>query len=103
MVGMFHKKFKESIFSFSFALMQKKQKIKENTIAPRVFPCQRAAKATFRISKNILPLHFRKPIFHETIRRCNFCIGMRSHFLESISGFVIWKDISKTFQKLVAE
>jgi len=32
-------------FAFSFALMQKKQKIKENTIAPRVFPCLRAAKA----------------------------------------------------------
>jgi hypothetical protein len=25
--------------------MQKKQKIKENPIAPRVFPCQRTAKA----------------------------------------------------------
>jgi hypothetical protein len=29
----------------SFVLIQKKQKIKENTIAPRVFPCLRAAKA----------------------------------------------------------
>jgi hypothetical protein len=38
--------------ALSFALMQKKQKIKENPpvggqapIAPRVFPCQRPAKA----------------------------------------------------------
>jgi hypothetical protein len=31
------------LFAFSFALMQKKQKIKENPIAPRVFPCRRAA------------------------------------------------------------
>jgi len=38
--------------ALSFALMQKKQKIKENPpvggqapIAPRVFPCQRSAKA----------------------------------------------------------
>jgi len=31
--------------SFSFALMQKKQKIKENPTAPRVFPCLRSAKA----------------------------------------------------------
>ena len=32
-------------FALSFALMQKKQKIKENPIAPRVFPGLRAAKA----------------------------------------------------------
>ena len=31
--------------ALSFALMQKKQKIKENPIAPRVFPCLRPAKA----------------------------------------------------------
>ena len=31
--------------ALSFALMQKKQKIKENLIAPRIFPGQRAAKA----------------------------------------------------------
>jgi hypothetical protein len=31
--------------AFSFALMQKKQKIKENPIAPRVFPSLRTAKA----------------------------------------------------------
>jgi hypothetical protein len=33
------------LFAFSFVLIQKKQKIKENPIAPRVFPGQRAAKA----------------------------------------------------------
>jgi hypothetical protein len=31
------------LFAFSFALMQKKQKIKENPIAPHVFPSQRSA------------------------------------------------------------
>ena len=31
--------------ALSFALMQKKQKIKEDPIAPRVFPCLRSAKA----------------------------------------------------------
>ena len=31
--------------ALSFALMQKKQKIKENPIAARVFPCLRPAKA----------------------------------------------------------
>jgi hypothetical protein len=34
------------IFAFSFALMQKKQKIKENPIAPHVFPCLHTAKAS---------------------------------------------------------
>jgi hypothetical protein len=35
----------ESCFILSFVLIQKKQKIKENTIAPQVFPCRRSAKA----------------------------------------------------------
>ena len=39
------KKVQRKYFSFSFALMQKKQKIKENPIAPHVFPCLRSAKA----------------------------------------------------------
>ena len=42
---MFYKNFMESCFALSFVLIQKKQKIKENTIAPQVFPCQRSAKA----------------------------------------------------------
>jgi len=40
-----HLQFYINYFALSFVLIQKKQKIKENPIAPRVFPGSRTAKA----------------------------------------------------------